>query len=534
MVPFGDDLDMTNKEIQNVSLQKLAADPASPVNGQIWHNTVLDAVRFRSAGNTYYLPFLGAIAGGALVVGGTGVAGNSKLAAPANHTHDMPGVASGSAAGFMSTAHFNLLAGATPSSTANTLALRDGSGRVQVADPVSALDAVNKQTLEAYVTQSSGGSARLKTTGNIASFAGGAPSTVDGTAVGPGDLILVASQTTTSQNGVYSVQTVGTGSDGTWVRAPGYDTWGELVARIMIVEQGSTQNDTLWLCTADRTGGTLGTTAVTYSQMPSPMDILAGNGLIKTGNLLEVNVDNSTIEIVSDALRLKDTGTTYAKFQNLPGVTVFGRSANSTGVGGAITAAANDRVLGRTGDALSFLQVSNAMLANMSARSIKANATNASAAATDLQSSAADQVLVSTATSVLWGTVNTAGLTNKAVTYAKFQDVTATNRVLGRITAGAGVVEELTPANLLTIIESGFSGQVVRVFSALAGNTVSSQVTFNHNLGAGATILGVLCRRVSDNGRYEVGWTIQDSNNLNLTGVPLVNNGLSVAVLYIA
>ena len=39
-----------------------------------------------------------------------------------------------------------------------------------------------------------------------------------------------------------------------------------------------------------------------------------------------------------------------------------------------------------------------------------------------------------------------------AVSYAKIQDVTATNRILGRDSAGAGVIEEITPANLRTMI----------------------------------------------------------------------------------
>jgi hypothetical protein len=41
---------------------------------------------------------------------------------------------------------------------------------------------------------------------------------------------------------------------------------------------------------------------------------------------------------------------------------------------------------------------------------------------------------------------------NTSFTYAKLQNVSATSRVLGRITAGAGVIEELTGANLATII----------------------------------------------------------------------------------
>jgi hypothetical protein len=46
-----------------------------------------------------------------------------------------------------------------------------------------------------------------------------------------------------------------------------------------------------------------------------------------------------------------------------------------------------------------------------------------------------------------------ATIANSAVTYAKIQNVSATSRVLGRITAGAGAVEELTGANIKTIAE---------------------------------------------------------------------------------
>jgi hypothetical protein len=58
-------------------------------------------------------------------------------------------------------------------------------------------------------------------------------------------------------------------------------------------------------------------------------------------------------------------------------------------------------------------------------------------------------------------TVSASGATwtidTDAVTYAKIQDVSATSRVLGRITAGAGDVEELTGANIATIA-GGTSG----------------------------------------------------------------------------
>lgn len=50
------------------------------------------------------------------------------------------------------------------------------------------------------------------------------------------------------------------------------------------------------------------------------------------------------------------------------------------------------------------------------------------------------------------GTSTVLTIDNDVVTYAKMQNVSATNRILGRITGGAGDVEELTAANIMTIL----------------------------------------------------------------------------------
>jgi hypothetical protein len=49
------------------------------------------------------------------------------------------------------------------------------------------------------------------------------------------------------------------------------------------------------------------------------------------------------------------------------------------------------------------------------------------------------------------GSTAVLNIVNDAVTYAKMQNVSATSRILGRIGGGAGSVEELTGANVLTI-----------------------------------------------------------------------------------
>lgn len=107
-------------------------------------------------------------------------------------------------------------------------------------------------------------SCRAGTTGNVA-LSGGAPSTVDGVALAVNDRVLVKNQTTASQNGIYRVQTVGTGSNGTWVRATDADSAFDVTANLVVaVEQGTVNADSIWVLTTDGPI-TLGTTALTFA-----------------------------------------------------------------------------------------------------------------------------------------------------------------------------------------------------------------------------------------------------------------------------
>ena len=107
-------------------------------------------------------------------------------------------------------------------------------------------------------------------------LSGGAPATVDGVNLSAGNRVLVAGQSTGSQNGLYIVQTVGAGSNGTWIRSSDGNATGEIEAgMIVMVTEGTIYADTQWkLITDDPI--TLGTTALTFTQNYSANSISSG------------------------------------------------------------------------------------------------------------------------------------------------------------------------------------------------------------------------------------------------------------------
>lgn len=110
---------------------------------------------------------------------------------------------------------------------------------------------------------------RAATTSNIAALAGGAPNTLDGVAIVANDRILVKDQTTGSQNGIYVVTTVGTGSNGTWSRAGDSDGAGELFSGLLVVvAEGTSQADSVWELATDG-AITIGTTSLSFARKDS-------------------------------------------------------------------------------------------------------------------------------------------------------------------------------------------------------------------------------------------------------------------------
>jgi microcystin-dependent protein len=121
--------------------------------------------------------------------------------------------------------------------------------------------------------------------------------------------------------------------------------------------------------------------------------------------------------------------------------------------------------------------VSTTMLADSSVTSAKI--ANGAIATVDIADGAV------TSAKIADGAIATLELADASVTYAKIQNVSAQYRIHGRISAGAGVTEELTPDNLVTVINQGTTSVTV----PHGGTGVTSFTSGAYLKGAGTSAI---------------------------------------------
>jgi len=260
----------------------------------------------------------------------------------------------------------------------------DGTGTVDmsdkritsVADPTSASDAATKAYVDAtsvgldvkdsvvaattanlsgtYSNGSSGVGATLTNSGTQAAFS------IDGVSPSQNDRVLVKNQTTEEHNGIYTLTTVGSGS-ANWVltRATDADAASQITGGTFVfVEQGTTNADAGFVFTHNGTP-TMGTTDLGVTQFSGAGAVAAGDGLTQSGTTFSVGVDDSSIEISSDALRVKASGITNAMLAGsiALGSKVTGTLPIANGGTGLSSYTAGDMVYYASGTTLSKLGI---------------------------------------------------------------------------------------------------------------------------------------------------------------------------------
>lgn len=374
--------------------------------------------------------------------------------------------ASSSADGKMLAADKAKLDASTDSNTASAIVRRDSSGNfaannitanavLGLASPVSSTDAANK----AYVDAAAAGlsvktPARGATTGSNITLSGGAPSTLDGLTLVANDRILVKDQSTQTQNGIYFVQTLGTGANGTWARTTDADTGAELVAGSYIfVTAGTTNGGSSWVMTTPNpiTIGTSNIVWFLYNQITNvPASAITGqiinsqiaNLAISTAKFasgitpveivsslpISGNFTGRTVYLTSDSQLYRFNGSSFTA------------AVPTTGLTGTITSTQ----ISDNSISTPKLQANSVTAVNIGAGEVKAgkldvNAVTAGTIAAGAVNTTELHVGAVTGTNIAGGTITTAniGVGQIVASLINVSNLSAINANMGTITAGS-------------------------------------------------------------------------------------------------
>jgi len=150
---------------------------------------------------------------------------------------------------------------------------------------------------------------RVATTGNVtlsSDLQNG--DTIDGVAVQTGNKVLVKSQSSASENGIYTVVASGTAQ-----RSTDFDSIAELSGQMVVIQEGSTNDNKIFLCTTD-SDATLSSDSITFSQVtPS-----------NTGTVTSVGISGSEFTIGSSPVT--SSGTITLAVDNIDATKIGGTS----------------------------------------------------------------------------------------------------------------------------------------------------------------------------------------------------------------
>jgi hypothetical protein len=270
--------------------------------------------------------------------------------------------------------------------------------------------------------------------------------------------LLLTAQTVAANNGIY----VYTQSNGTYTltRSTDADNWSELKGASVFIQEGTVYGTSSWVQSSHYLTSFSGQVWVQFN---GASQITADGGMLKVGNVLSVGGTTNRISIAADSV---DIASTY----------VGQTSITTLGIVGTGTWSANTILVNRGGTGQTTYTTGDILYADTSSTLSK------------LPAGTVSLPLLSGGAGVapLYGQIVTSALASSinastGITYTKLQYVGSQYRVLGRISAGTGIAEELTPDNIITVIAQGTTNLS---FARLPTGTTSSTVAIGSHVHA--------------------------------------------------
>jgi len=309
------EIEGTNFDINGGTIDGAVIGGSSAAAGTFTNLTGTGTINFAGAtvsngGSVTTVDINGGTIDGAVIGGASAAAITGTTITATTLTDGTASISSGDITGVTSLAVDNVSVNGNDISTTNSngnLTLSpNGNGTVTVPSGYKdrtgfgATSLVSKEYVDAVkVGLDFKDSVRVATTANISLSS--APAAIDGVTLSSDDRVLVKDQSTGSQNGLY----VFNGSGSAMTRATDADANSEVTSGMFtFVTEGSVNADSGFVLTTDGSI-TVGTTALAFAQFSGAGQITAGAAMTKTGNTLDVAVDGQSLEVSSDALRIK-------------------------------------------------------------------------------------------------------------------------------------------------------------------------------------------------------------------------------------
>lgn len=329
---FLTNIDLNGNQLLKTTFQKVGTDPdTNQFEGWMVYHTGEDSIKYcreTTPGVFVWDTLINGVASG-------GTYANALTVTESNGSVTLTlNLADASNAGLLSTTFYDLLFNSTPNATGGTLVKRTNQGRFQAETPQNPLDVANKSYVDASRTGLDvKASVKLATNAALPSYTysngtngDGATITgttngaltIDGITLNGGDAgiegvgirILVKNETNANApyNGIYWLTNSGGATEPfVLTRASDSNSSDEITSGMFtFVEQGTAWADSGWILTTDGSI-TVGTTSLTFVQFSSAGQSIAGNGLTKTGNTIDVVGTADRISVSADAVDIAST-----------------------------------------------------------------------------------------------------------------------------------------------------------------------------------------------------------------------------------
>jgi hypothetical protein len=323
--------------------------------------------------------------------------------------------------------------------------------------------------------------------------------TIDGVSIVAGNRVLVKNQSLSQNNGIYLC------ASGSWTRTTDANTWDALTSAFTFIEQGTTNADCGFVCTANA-GGTLGTTALPWSQFSGAGTFTAGTGLTLTGSVFSLT---SPVAVANGGTGLTSLGSGVATFLGTPSSANLAAAVSDETGSGALVFASSPTLVTPTLGAATATSLNGVTLTGTSTPALSVSGT-----ASVSGSNTGDQTTIT-------GNAGTATILQTArningVSFNGSADITVT-AAAGTLT-GATLASGVTASSLTslgTITSLTATALTVNDNTTLGSNN-SDTVNFNARVASDLN--------PSTDNTYDLGVTGHEWRNLNIDGTANIDS----------